>query len=96
MFVLFHGAMVAWLSLENQSWQRFLFGFAAIFIITQMHGLGFSRRTRWLLFAGFMSALLAYYRLDVAAALGQTWRAPLIYLVCVPLLTLIITASQRG
>ena len=85
-FVLLHGTMVAWLSIENQSWTRFLFGFAAIFVITQMHGLGWSARQRWLVFVGFMLGLGLYFREDVLLGLSEALAIPLIYLVFIPLL----------
>lgn len=46
-FVLFHGAMVAYLSFAGDQWQMFLFGFATLFVITQMHGIGLGRKARW-------------------------------------------------
>jgi hypothetical protein len=94
-FVLFHGAVVAWLSLENQSWRQFLFGFAAIFLITQMHGLGWSAARRWLAFFLFMLLLVALRVDDVGAALLEAARIPLIYVVLVPLLALLIRGIAR-
>ena len=46
-FVLVHGAMVAYLTIGGPHWQMFLFGFLTLFIITQMHGIGLGRRARW-------------------------------------------------
>jgi len=43
--VVAHGTIVA-LMQGQAGWTMFLFGFTAIFIVTQMHGLGWSRRTR--------------------------------------------------
>jgi hypothetical protein len=56
-FVLFHGAMVAWLSFQNDHWQMFAFGFLTLFILTQMHGVGLGRKAR--------TALVAVYALCV-------------------------------
>lgn len=42
--VLFHGTAVAFYS-GNAPWAMFLFGFAAIFFITQIYGLGLSKRS---------------------------------------------------
>lgn len=47
-FVVFHGTLVA-IELNQSTWAMFLFGFGAIFIITQMHGLGLSSVMRRLL-----------------------------------------------
>ncbi|MEU8075543.1 hypothetical protein AB0B31_08825 [Catellatospora citrea] len=46
--VLFHGAVVA-LNSPKQLWFQFGWGFATIFVVTQMHGLSLSRRVRWLI-----------------------------------------------
>jgi hypothetical protein len=46
-FVLIHGAMVAYLTIVGDHWQMFLFGFATLFVITQMHGIGLGRKARW-------------------------------------------------
>ena len=51
--VLFHGTLVA-LMQGNGMWQMFAFGFGGIFVITQMHGLGWSQRTRLLILAAYI------------------------------------------
>lgn len=61
-FVLIHGATVAWLSIQGDSWPMFLFGFATLFIVTQMHGVGFSRATRGLLVLIYTVAVMYTYR----------------------------------
>jgi hypothetical protein len=60
-FVLFHGAMVAWLSFQNDHWQMFAFGFLTLFIVTQMHGIGLGRRSKILLIALYTLAVLVNY-----------------------------------
>ncbi|MCA1554094.1 MAG: hypothetical protein LC737_06930, partial [Chloroflexi bacterium] len=52
--VLPHGVMLALMN-GNNMWQMFLLGFLGIFFITQMFGLPFSTRLRWLLFAAFVA-----------------------------------------
>jgi hypothetical protein len=94
-FVLIHGAVVAWLSMENHSWGQFLFGFAAIFLITQMHGLGWSAARRWLAFGLFMLALLLLRSEDLAVAVNESLRIPLIYLLGVPVLAALIWIPGR-
>jgi hypothetical protein len=94
-FVLLHGTVVAWLSLQDHSWGRFLFGFAAIFVITQMHGLGWSNRMRWLAFAAFIVGMVLFYRDELSIGLGDSLLIPLIYLVCVPLLALLVRGLLR-
>lgn len=58
--VLFHGTMVAVLQ-GGTIWSMFAFGFAAMFIVTQMHGLGWSRLTRWIAVGVFVAAALLTY-----------------------------------
>jgi uncharacterized membrane protein YjjP (DUF1212 family) len=55
----FHGAMVAYLA--GQGWQMFLMGGLGMFIITQMHGLGLSRRIRWLIALGYLAGVAVLY-----------------------------------
>ncbi|MEH6580305.1 MAG: hypothetical protein V7754_00110 [Halioglobus sp.] len=45
-FVLIHGAMVAYLTMGGDHWQMFLFGFFTLFVVTQIHGIGLGRKTR--------------------------------------------------
>ncbi len=64
-FVLFHGAMVAYVMQTAGSWKMFGFGFFGLFIVTQMHGMGLSRAARGgfvLLYLG--GVLAAYYGTD--------------------------------
>lgn len=64
--VLVHGTMVAYMHvLEGEarggSPAQFFFGFLTIFIITQMHGLGLSKKTRWLLAFAYVAMAGFYY-----------------------------------
>jgi len=94
-FVLLHGAVVAWLSLENHNWSQFAFGFAAIFLVTQMHGLGWTATRRWAVFAVSLLVAVVYYADNPVAGLGEVSRIPLIYILCVPLLALLILPLAR-
>lgn len=58
--VLIHGTIVA-LSNAPDFWQMFCFGFAGLFIVTQMHGLGLSVRTRWFFFVTYVLAVCVVY-----------------------------------
>lgn len=58
--VLFHGTLVA-LMQGNGMWPMFLFGFAALFVITQMHGLGLSRPIRWAFVAAYAASATFVY-----------------------------------
>lgn len=60
-FVVFHGAMVAWLSFQNDHWQMFLFGFLGLFIVTQMHGIGLGKASRWILLILYTIAVVINY-----------------------------------
>ncbi len=58
--VVAHGVMVA--VLAGQEWPRFFAGFLGMFVITQMHGLGLSKTTRWvlgLLYIGVVALIYA-------------------------------------
>lgn len=78
--VLFHGTLVA-IYQANSLWRMFAFGFAAMFVVTQMHGLNLSRLTRWLIGLGYVAAMLFVYNSDWAR-LNEVIRIPIIeYLV---------------
>ena len=78
--VFFHGTMVA-LSQSGDIWRMFAFGFAAMFVVTQMHGLNLSRLTRWLIGLGYAGAAILVYRADWSS-LNEIIRIPIIeYLV---------------
>jgi hypothetical protein len=59
--VLVHGTIVA-IFQGNSLWPMFFFGFAGMFVITQMHGLGLKRWVKWLIFAVYIGgAAYVYY-----------------------------------
>ena len=76
--VLIHGAMVAYLNFDG-TWPFFLFGFATVFIVTQMHGLGLALWLRW----GFVAA----YALSAVGIYG--YRGELERLVAIPGIALV-------
>ena len=79
--VLFHGTMVAILQ-GSGIWTMFFFGFAGMFVITQMHGLGWSARTRWGIGITYILAALAVYNYKGWGYLNEIIRIPIIeYLV---------------
>lgn len=57
--VLFHGTLVA--IFTQTIWPMFFFGFATLFIVTQMHGLGLSRRAKWGWVAAYIAAVVIVY-----------------------------------
>jgi hypothetical protein len=81
--VVVHGTLVA---LANSGpdgmWPMFLFGFLGVFVITQMHGVGLSVRTRWVLVALYLGAATAVYWTRPLTGLAEVVRIPAIeYLV---------------
>lgn len=60
-FVLLHGAMIAYLNVNAGSWQMFVFGFLSLFVITQMHGIGLGSRTRWGIVFAYLGCVLYSY-----------------------------------
>ena len=71
--VLFHGTLVAFSNAPNL-WQMFCFGFAGLFVVTQMHGLGLPRSLRWVFAAIYVAAVLVVYaQLGIHNAHQITW-----------------------
>ncbi len=60
--VLFHGVIVAWIQGRGM-WPIFLFGFAGILLITQLHGLPIGRWAKRTVYAAFLLSVLAVYGL---------------------------------
>jgi hypothetical protein len=58
--VLIHGTLVA-LSNAPDFWQMFCFGFAGLFVVTQMHGLGLSLPARWGFLIVYVSGVALVY-----------------------------------
>jgi hypothetical protein len=59
-----HGALVAYFILQkgqNGPWSMFLFGGVTLFLITQMHGLGLSRRGKWLIAIPLVAIMATWY-----------------------------------
>ncbi len=78
--VLVHGTLVA-IFQGADLWKMFAFGFAAMFVVTQMHGLNLSRLTRWLIGLGYAIAVIVAYQADWSR-LNEIIRIPVIeYLV---------------
>lgn len=75
--VLIHGTLVA-LQQGTGIWPMFFFGFAMLFIVTQMHGLGLSRGVKALLTVIFGMAVAVVYSQRGLANLNEIIRIPLI------------------
>ena len=61
-FVLAHGAMVAYMTMQGNQWQMFFFGFLTMFVITQMHGIGLGAKARWGIVATYLLCVLYTYQ----------------------------------
>ncbi len=63
--VLVHGSLVAYVSQVTKGgpmlWPMFFFGFAALFVVTQMYGLRLKKWTRWSIIAGFILLVFLVY-----------------------------------
>lgn len=88
-----HGAMVAYLA--GQAWQMFLMGGLAVFIITQMHGLGLSRRARWMIALGYGAGVAVLYAERGVARIPEVAGIPLTLLGGVFVLALLVLGGQR-
>jgi hypothetical protein len=80
--VLPHSFQVA-LNQNNDIWPMFFFGFAAIFLITQMHGLGLKPWVRRLFYGSFLLVMLyVYFVMREPYQMNEVIRIPAIeYLV---------------
>lgn len=88
--VVIHGTLVAVMnSGPGGLWPMFLFGFLAVFVITQMHGVGLSRRTRWIIGGLYVVAVLAVYAWRGLGRLDEVLRIPAIEYVLVGVLALL-------
>ena len=59
-----HGALVAYFILQKDQmgpWSMFLFGGVTLFLVTQMHGLGLSRKGKLMIAAPLIAILAAFY-----------------------------------
>ncbi len=92
--VLFHGTLVA-LSNAVTLWPMFFFGFAGIFVITQMHGLGLPRWSKWALFLLYLLGATLVYSSRGPAQLWQLTAIPLIDYPGVIVLALIFALIVR-
>lgn len=91
LMVAVHGTLVAVMnSGPDGAWPRFLFGFLAVFVITQMHGLGLSARTRWLLLAAWLAGATLVYWHRGLAHLHELLRVPMAEYLVLSVLVLLL------
>jgi hypothetical protein len=92
--VLIHGALVAVMQ-GNGIWPMFFFGFAGIFVLTQMHGLRLPNWSKWLIFGSYLAAALLVYSGRGLAKSYELIAIPLIEYLGVGLLALIFGLGLR-
>ncbi len=94
--VAVHGTLVAVMqSGPGGIWPMFFFGFVGIFVITQMHGLGLSRRVRWVIAAVYVGTALAVYSVRGLTRLDEIVRIPLIEYLLVAVMALLLWVPLR-
>ncbi|GAA4886702.1 hypothetical protein GCM10023333_20120 [Ferrimonas pelagia] len=93
--VLFHGVLVAWLQ-GAQMWPMFLFGFAGMFVITTMHGLGWRWYTRTVILVGYIGAMLAVYQWRGFDKLHEVLRIPFILYLLAFVLSGLLWLGLKG
>jgi hypothetical protein len=86
--VMIHGTLVAVMQ-GNGIWPMFLFGFAGIFVITQMHGLGLRLWQKWLILAVYIGSVTLVYSQRGWVQLNEIVRIPVIEYLSVIVLALI-------
>jgi hypothetical protein len=92
--VVAHGVMVA--VLATQGWPRFFAGFLGMFVVTQMHGLGLGKATRWSLGLGYIAVVAFVY--SQTEGLGQMFQAaliPIVELILVVIVSVIVFVLTR-
>jgi hypothetical protein len=92
--VLVHGTLVA-IAQGNGMWTMFFFGFAALFVVTQMYGLGLSRRWQWAFIGAYIAGTIIVYSQTGWGNLNEIIRIPVIEYGLVFVLALIIWAGLR-
>ncbi len=92
--VLVHGVTVA-LVAGQEFWPMFFFGFAGMFVVTQMHGLGLSRLVRGVILAAYVAGIYVVYTDRGWANVNEVIRIPFIDYVLVGLLGGLILLGVR-
>ena len=88
--VLLHGTIVAYLTQGSDIWPMFFFGFATMFIVTQMYGLGLEKWQRWAFIAAYIAAVIIVYSSRGWVQLNEIVRIPVIEYGLVFVLALLI------
>ena len=92
--VVAHAVMVAILATDG--WPRFFAGFVGMFVVTQMHGLGWSRPTRWVIGLTYLGMVgVIYYQTHQLDRLFEPALIPIVEFVGVALVTGVTLALTR-
>jgi hypothetical protein len=93
--VVVHAITVA--ILAGQEWQQFFGGFVGMFVVTQMHGLGLSKRVRWVLGLTYAGIVLLIYSMGAGIAKAYTVTLiPAVEFLLVLLVSLIVLLLMWG
>ncbi|MFI5557832.1 hypothetical protein ACIA2T_01020 [Amycolatopsis japonica] len=96
LLVAVHGTIVAVMnSGPDGMWPMFLFGFVAIFVLTQMHGLGLGKAARWWIAAVFAVAVVTVYSWRGLPRIDEVIRIPAIEYLLAAVLALLLWAGIR-
>ncbi|MBB3094229.1 hypothetical protein FHR83_001881 [Actinoplanes campanulatus] len=91
LMVAVHGTLVAVMnSGPGGAWPKFLFGFLAVFVITQMHGLGLGPTTRWLILGGYLALLIFVYAGRGLSTVHEVLRVPMAEYLVMAVLVLLL------
>jgi len=87
--VVAHAVMVA--VLAGQEWPQFFGGFLGIFVVTQMHGLGLSKTTRWVIGLAYVASIFAIYSLTTGVARAyMVTLIPLVEFILVVIVSILV------
>ena len=92
-FVVAHGTVVS--RQTNDPWPMFFFGFAAIFVIIQMYGLGLRKWVRVGCLIAYTLAVIAVYNNRGWKKVNEIFRIPIIDYLSVHMLALITWSVSR-
>lgn len=90
--VLAHGTLVAIVQ-GNNMWPMFFFGFAGVFVITQMHGLGLKNWVKWAFLAAYVGGAVIVYSQRGVSKLWELSAIPLIDYLALGVLALLIAGG---
>jgi hypothetical protein len=92
-----HGAFVAYFIMQKDqpgAWAMFFFGGVTLFLITQMHGLGLSRRGKLFIALPLAGIMVTYYLLNPGTA-GLLPRVPMINYIGTILVMIVVWLLLR-